>query len=119
MRLFLSTFNNLAKTVRHCVSDFGIDQGILNYLYYNELWTPLRVHVWPQGVGPVNTIAIADLQTNPDGFVLNNNGNISGLVHQWDRHVSLSAKYMALVGSLTNRRDRETDRKYQLGRAFV
>ena len=89
----------------------GADQGFHNYLYYsNKLVnadTISRIIVFDQGRGAINNMGamrtapleewgnghILDQQSNTSMTVLNWDGSISPVVHQFDRHQVL-AKYV-------------------------
>jgi hypothetical protein len=66
----------------------GIDQGVHNYLLYkNEIQDVTLV---PNRRGPVFTMGkTVDLQTpfDAEGFVLNQDGTVAHVLHQYDRHV--------------------------------
>jgi hypothetical protein len=78
----------------------GEDQGVLNYMNTVHRWYTAQnktVRVWPQGTGSVNTIGYArDVLTNAAGFVINLDGQISALIHQYDRHASVDAFFNML-----------------------
>ena len=79
------------------------DQGHLNYLYYAGKLSSrgVQVEAEPRGFGIVNTVGyITRHRTgkpitafcNPEtGQVLNDDGSISAVVHQFDRHPQLVA----------------------------
>mmetsp|Transcript_30004 Transcript_30004/g.92785 ORF Transcript_30004/g.92785 Transcript_30004/m.92785 type:complete len:522 (+) Transcript_30004:99-1664(+) len=80
------------------------DQGYHNYLYHTgelDKLSGVRVHLHEQGDGVINTIGAMNgyrvpahmkgpLDTkwkirDPEGYILNNDGTRSPVVHQWDR----------------------------------
>ena len=79
----------------------GADQGFHNYLYYtNKLRNVAAIHsirVFPQGRGIINNLgalrklALTDLGVydNVTKTVLNWDGTLSPVVHQWDRDKEL------------------------------
>jgi hypothetical protein len=80
---------NLAKIV-------GGDQGIHNFLVLEKLLDNFTAH--PNRAGPVLTMAVMnprDVHTNPSGAVLNANGEIAPVLHQYDRHPELAARLLA------------------------
>lgn len=86
----------------------GADQGFHNYLYYsNKLAQAVSINsitVFDQGRGAINNLGamrtapledwgngkILDFQSNTSMTVLNWDGSISPVVHQFDRHQVLS-----------------------------
>ena len=66
----------------------GMDQGVHNYLLYkNEI---KNVKLFPNRLGPVFTMGkTVDLLTqfNAEGLVLNKDGTVAHVLHQYDRHV--------------------------------
>tara|TARA_X000000368_G_scaffold380117_1_gene335690 strand:+ start:2207 stop:7276 length:5070 start_codon:yes stop_codon:yes gene_type:complete len=87
------------------------DQGHLNYLYYTQK-IKVNILVQPRGKGIVNTIGyITPRNTisqylNVNGNVVNDNGIISPVVHQYDRfpEVVSALKALLLKASSTNQR---------------
>lgn len=66
----------------------GIDQGVHNYLLYEGKLN--GAHVFPNGAGPVLTMGkTVDLPTplNDEGRVLNTDGTVVNVLHQYDRHI--------------------------------
>jgi len=66
------------------------DQGHLNYIYYNDKLQGVSVLVEKRGEGVVNTagyIPQVDIMDEMrfDGMLLNKDGTISAVVHQYDR----------------------------------
>ena len=78
----------------------GIDQGILNYYYYHDGGNVSNTHVWRRGLGPVNTVGYIEsnnLPVNSDGLVVNDDGILSPVVHQYDRFPVLIKRYHSSV----------------------
>lgn len=68
----------------------GMDQGVHNYLLYKH--EIKNVRLFPNRLGPVFTMGkTVDLPTQFDaeGFVLNKDGTVAHVLHQYDRHVEL------------------------------
>jgi hypothetical protein len=68
----------------------GMDQGVHNYVLYKERLKGVRV--FANGRGPVLTMGkTTDRPTRFDerGRVLNDDGTVPGVLHQYDRHVEL------------------------------
>lgn len=66
----------------------GMDQGVHNYLLYKR--EVKDVKLFPNRLGPVFTMGkTVDLPTQFDkkGFVLNKDGTIAHVLHQYDRHI--------------------------------
>lgn len=92
MRYLLTEMIDLSRTVPHCWDLRGFDQGVLNFLAHINHWesNTTSVRIWTQGTGAVNTIGYLDkVNADKNGFVLNSDGSLSGLVHQYDRHAFL------------------------------
>lgn len=68
----------------------GMDQGVHNYVLYKRLLKDVRV--FRNGRGPVLTMGkTVDLETRFDseGRVLNDDGSVANVLHQYDRHLEL------------------------------
>ena len=68
----------------------GMDQGVHNYLLYKQQLKNVRI--FQNRLGPVFTMGkTVDLPTAFDdqGFVLNQDGSIANVLHQYDRHIKL------------------------------
>ena len=66
----------------------GMDQGVHNYLLYEEKIENVRL--FPNRRGPVFTMGkTVDLPTRFDaeGFVVNENGTVPHVLHQYERHI--------------------------------
>eukprot|EP00596_Hydrurales_sp_CCMP1899_P008817 CAMPEP_0119038748 /NCGR_PEP_ID=MMETSP1177-20130426/7850_1 /TAXON_ID=2985 /ORGANISM="Ochromonas sp, Strain CCMP1899" /LENGTH=354 /DNA_ID=CAMNT_0007001729 /DNA_START=487 /DNA_END=1551 /DNA_ORIENTATION=- len=90
-------------TVKCWLKGIESDQGYQNYLFYNGYFNNEygNATLYQQGEGVVNTIGALngarvpkDLKgpldshwhiRNKEGYILNNDGNLSMCVHQWDR----------------------------------
>ena len=76
----------------------GSDQGIYNYLC--RVWMPEKIRVIENGMGRVLTLGtLHDSDTrlfwNADGELLSANGLPAPLVHQYDRHKSITKQLLA------------------------
>ena len=68
----------------------GMDQGVHNYVLYKQRLKGVRV--FSNGQAPVLTMGkTTDLPTRFDeqGRVLNDDGTVPGVLHQYDRHIEL------------------------------
>ena len=68
----------------------GMDQGVHNYLLYKQQLKNVRI--FQNRLGPVFTMGkTVDLPTafDDEGFVLNKDGSIAHVLHQYDRHFEL------------------------------
>jgi hypothetical protein len=68
----------------------GMDQGVHNYVLYKRQLKGVRL--FPNGLGPVLTMGkTTDLETKFDseGRVLNDDGTVPAVLHQYDRHIEL------------------------------
>lgn len=62
----------------------GIDQGIHNYLVHTGRIPNLTL--WRNGTGPVLTMGYGEYRVNDEGTVLNEDGTVPAVLHQYDRH---------------------------------
>ncbi len=100
-------FDAFSKNSSHqsCLHIYGMDQGILNYIWYTHRLNGLKVAVQQQGEGIVNTVGIIPKQNitqylNIKGFVINKDESISAIVHQYDRFQVLINTYHNLTKQL-------------------
>lgn len=69
-----------------------VDQGIHNYIIYhreNILRNKVNLKLYETGKGPVFTmghVSEKDIIFNDKGFVINDDGSIANVLHQYDRH---------------------------------
>lgn len=81
---------------------WGTDQGIPNYLIRTDRLED--VEVVPYGSGPAMHVGIAprdSIRTDLEGRVLNREGEVCNIIHQYDRHPDLAETLLA-----SNRRAR-------------
>jgi hypothetical protein len=74
----------------------GSDQAIHNVILYRERIKNIKV--FENGHAPVLTMGTMDkakIQLNHEGFLLNENGSVANIIHQYDRHSEIQAKLMA------------------------
>lgn len=70
---------------------WGTDQGTLNYLVRTGQLGAVDVH--PYGSGPAMHVGIAPretIRTDEEGRVLNRDGEVCSIIHQYDRHPELA-----------------------------
>lgn len=73
----------------------GIDQGVHNYLIYNLLQP--KISIFENNNGPVLTLALEDsVLVNKRGQIINKNGDVPNVVHQYDRHWKIARRYFGL-----------------------
>jgi hypothetical protein len=84
-------FNELAMVMIMYGQNFKCnDQGLLNYLYYSKKFNNLRIIAQSRGEGIVNTVGyvlrvnISNLISS-QGDVMNEDGQKSPIIHQYDR----------------------------------
>lgn len=78
----------------------GIDQGIHNYIVHKKL---VDYKFFENLDGPVLTMGYTDpksLHFNNDRFIINNNGNVINILHQYDRHRDIMYNIMAKLSLL-------------------
>ena len=85
-----------AQHGRPCVNDQAYLNVLMRGLRSDSLATlKSSTKIFPQGDGPVNTIGwvavSGSIVRDDDGFVLNNDGRRSAVVHQYDRDLTLQA----------------------------
>jgi hypothetical protein len=78
----------------------GGDQGIHNFLLIEKKLKNITVH--PNRRSPVLTMGVmhaGDFQINNEGFVLNENGDVPPVLHQYDRLPELKKRLLAIQGT--------------------
>lgn len=74
------------------------DQGIHNYLLWTGRLAPMRLVA--NGEGRVLTMALmATIDRNEQGFVINRDGSVPAVIHQYDRHPEAQALQELLAGA--------------------
>jgi hypothetical protein len=80
-------------------SGSGGDQAVHNYLLHYNLVQGVKTMDNFERVATLHLIESSDLNINSNGHIVNPDGSISEIVHQWDRHPPLadaiSEKYAA------------------------
>ncbi len=82
---YLSTMVSLSMSVRSLREHDG-DQGIHNYILRKQLLPNAIIH--ENRRGPVMTMGMmvpGDIHFNPEGWIINDNGGIPPILHQYDR----------------------------------
>lgn len=76
------------------------DQGMHNYLLWTGCFgTYTRLPTFGSAVATLNTIEYETLPTNPKGELLNADGSVVSIVHQYDRCPKLAAQLLASLAS--------------------
>jgi hypothetical protein len=70
------------------------DQAVHNYCLYNGLFRKCIVLENFVRVATLHFVKATDLRINNDGLIINPDGLISEIAHQWDRHADLAAAIM-------------------------
>ena len=101
LRYLSDMTDELARLSPKIVGQFGFDQGALNYLYYSKSWPKAVVNA--SFYGPVATLALEnpnEFNFDDDGRLLNNDGSIVPILHQYDRHEVLLTRCNDLLKNL-------------------
>lgn len=80
----------LAKVNYKIAGYDGFDQGVHNYLLWNK--TFLDTYLSENGKGPILTmhgISTEEINLDSNGFICNDDGTITPVLHQYDRHPHL------------------------------
>ncbi len=97
---YLAQMTAVIMQARNLAKISGGDQGIHNFLLIqNKL---KRVIVHPNRLGPVLTMGVmrtGDFQVNSEGLVLNENGSVPPVLHQYDRISELKQHLMSRLAS--------------------
>ena len=99
MTAYLRLMTELAFQVREMPMVTGLDQGIHNYIIYEN---PLpNTHLHPNGSGGVLTMSFAgpeEFDLNDSGFVSSRTDEPIAVLHQYDRHPALAKLLRRSVG---------------------
>ena len=69
------------------------DQGVHNYLLYNNCLDPVKIYA--NGYGPVLTLGgEKEIRRDSQGRLLNRDGCVAPVVHQYDRHPDLARELL-------------------------
>jgi len=101
--LLLGTRSRVQDCIRAMTSEiitnyagWGTDQGVPNYLVRTGQLP--GVEVVPHGAGPAMHVGIAPrdtIRTDERGRVLNREGEVCNIIHQYDRHPDLAGRLLA------------------------
>ena len=97
--VYLREFNKVIdKLDRTCLKYCGLDQGIHNYLLYSGKLGMLEIKKLNNLDNYVNTLCLDYKGINEDNQITNINGDVSCIVHQYDRIpkdllIKISSKY--------------------------
>jgi hypothetical protein len=70
----------------------GIDQGVHNVLVHN--YPPEKIALFENNSGPVFTLVLEDsVSMTKSGDVINKNGGVPNVVHQYDRHWQIARRH--------------------------
>ena len=98
----INAFVHELRLIRRFPGCVPNDQGILNFLYYTKKLS-VPVLVQPRGSGVVNTVGYIQPRSTIgnyltlDGWVKNDNGSLSAVVHQYDRFPELERVVQSLL----------------------
>lgn len=107
---YLDTMVYYIKKLGLKANIIGIDQGIHNYIVHKKL---IDYKFFENLDGPVLTMGYVNsksLRFDNDGFIINNNGDIINILHQYDRHRHIMYNIMAKLSLLKLER-----LKYKIG----
>lgn len=77
------------------------DQGVHNYLVWTGALQP--VTIYENGAGPIYTAGYeTDLLVDSEGRVLNLDGRIAAVVHQYDRHAAYAGDLLRTLAHVSN-----------------
>jgi hypothetical protein len=74
---------------------FGGDQGVHNYILHSGFLAEAKALDNFERVATLNYVSGAEVHPDNNGCVVNPNGTISEIAHQWDRHPHLTAAILA------------------------
>ena len=83
----------------------GGDQGIHNYLLHSGYLPKARVLGNFERVATLHHITSGELHPDKNALVVNPDGTVSEIAHQWDRHPHLAYGISTAFGSTTNNAD--------------
>jgi len=94
MMSYLSVMESEIIATPAACKDRGIDQGIHNYIIYNNKIPNTTIHQISHEYGFVGTLGYAKrVIRNPFGLVLNANGSIYAVIHQWNRSKQMVTQF--------------------------
>jgi hypothetical protein len=104
MRKYIARMISTTMQARNLAKIYGGDQGIHNYLLIEQLLDNIVVH--PNRHGPVMTMGVmnpCDWKTGDGGRVLNDNGEMPPVLHQYDRIPELKKILLQSLPEYTER----------------
>ena len=73
------------------------DQAFHNWLLWTNKFEPVKL--WRQEDGPINTVGWPEhIHKDKDNNLINKNGELYNVVHQYDRHKDLSLHFTQKYG---------------------
>jgi len=106
---YLSVMESEFLATPAACKDSGIDQGIHNYIIYNNKIPNTTIHQISHEFGFVGTLGYAQwLKRNQFGLVLNANGSIYAVIHQWNRSKQMitqfAREYQLIPANIRNKK---------------
>jgi len=107
--LYLSAMESeIITTSASCKHTLG-DQGLHNYIIHNNKIPNTTIHQISHEYGFVGTLGYAQwLKRNPFGLVLNANGSIYAVIHQWNRSKQMvtqfAREYQLIPANIRNKK---------------
>lgn len=94
---YLSTMTQYLTIPDRCYKDggSGLDQAVHNYIIHEKVMTGFKL--FENDEGPVLTLGYMseeEMQKNDEGLILNRNGEVINVLHQFDRHPSLTKEIL-------------------------
>lgn len=93
----------------------GGDQGVHNYILHSGLLTEARVLDNFEQVATLNYVSGTEVHADKNGCVVNPNGAISEIAHQWDRHPHLTAA----ISAMALKRQQRSDQPFRRSRQYL
>jgi hypothetical protein len=96
-------------------NEFGGDQGIHNYIVHSGLLAEAKILDNFERVATLNYVRGTEVHPDERGCVVNPNGGISEIAHQWDRHPHLTAAILATA----IKRQRHSNKLFWRGQQYL
>jgi hypothetical protein len=103
IRAYLDAMTRIAETLPPEAVQSGADQGVHNYIVHHRLIGGIVARDNFERVATLHYVDGASLGVDEKGRVVNPDGSISEIAHQWDRHPHLAA---AIAHAAARRRRR-------------
>jgi hypothetical protein len=103
IRAYLETMTRIAGTLPQDALQSGVDQCLHNYIFHHRLIGGIVARDNFERVATLHHVDGAGLRADEKGRVVNPDGSISEIAHQWDRHPHLAA---AIAHAAARRRQR-------------